>query len=370
MARRLQEGPLFSRVAEVSYDPSGGSAWLAELAGARDTPLLVRGVARHIAPELMERWSFELLASRCERAPLASKGRAADGLIEQGDTRTWLPIVPSAYLRELAAAEEADGAPRGGLAPPGSAAAAALSSGERTTVDWSAYAQAGKVQQGYLSHWDLVDLVPACQQELRALHALWPRSSTCFDVAWVGPPNTFTGLHWDYPNNWLTQVRGTKEVLLFMRDQAARLPLSPKYDYGSENCRVDLTRLADGGGGGGGGGDAEAAQLFCETKGLYCRLEPGDCLYIPRRTFHAVNSLSPSISVSSFGHSPAELVSRGLFMVLRDWLHTAGLHNGRPWGSCTCHASSARRPLAGRALLLAATAALAYYSQRRWGTAT
>ena len=154
-----------------------------------------------------------------------------------------------------------------------------------------------------------------------------------------------TGLHWDWPDNWLVQLQGEKELLLFHRSQAPHLPLSEKYDYGADLAVVDITHL-----------EGEAAQLFRRARGQYVRLRPGDCLFIPHRTYHAVISLSPSVSVSAFGHSLGQLVTTGLVMIVRDGLHVLGLWNGRAWGSCTCHGRGERRPWAGRALLVAAAA--------------
>jgi Cupin-like domain len=163
-----------------------------------------------------------------------------------------------------------------------------------------------------------------------------------------------TGLHWDWPDNWLVQLQGEKELILFDRSQAEYLPLNQTYDYGAELCVVDITSLT-----------GEAAARFRQARGQYVRLQPGDALFIPQRTFHAVISLTPSVSVSAFGHSLSQLLTTGLFMIVRDLLHQLGLWNGRRWGACTCHSRADRRPWAGRAILAALCVAAAAAALRR-----
>ena len=144
-------------------------------------------------------------------------------------------------------------------------------------------------------------------------------------------------------------MRGVKELLLFPPSQAHALPLTAKYDPGARLCAVDVTRIADG------GGAAEAAAAG--ARGWHVRLEAGDTLYIPKGTFHAVVALSPSLSISSFGHAPLELVTNGLLIELRDALHRAGLLR---WGDCSCHGAGTPRPRAAAAAVAAAAASIAF----------
>lgn len=93
-----------------------------------------------------------------------------------------------------------------------------------------------------------------------------------------------------------------------------------------------------------------------QARGWYVRLQPGDALFVPKGTFHAVVSLSPSVSYSAFGHTPVELlVTGGAPLQARDALHRAGLWR---WGRCTCHAEGAPRPRLAAAVLAAAAAAV------------
>ena len=147
----------------------------------------------------------------------------------------------------------------------------------------------------------------------------------------IGPANTLSGLHFDFPNNWFCQVRGTKEFILFQNDQSPHLSVARKYDWGATLSGVDVARLDE---------QPAVRDRFAQAHGFYARVEAGDALYIPRRTWHGVVSLTPSVSIGIFGLTPPEIIIGGGKATLLDWLHHAHLYR---WGNCTCH-----RHLAGR----------------------
>ena len=115
------------------------------------------------------------------------------------------------------------------------------------------------------------------------------------------------------------------------------------------SCSLDITRLPFSAPG--------SLAAFASASGaLYCRLEAGDSLFIPPFWFHAVVALSPSASLSAFGHSPASLFTTGLGLELLDAAHQLGLWR---WGHCFCHAAGEPRPLGAAALAAAAVGAAA-----------
>ena len=71
---------------------------------------------------------------------------------------------------------------------------------------------------------------------------------------------------------------------------------------------------------------------------MYARVEAGDALFIPKRTWHAVVALEPSVSLAVFGLTPSEIVIGGGRAELRGLLHRLGLYR---WGNCACHARAA-----------------------------
>lgn len=104
--------------------------------------------------------------------------------------------------------------------------------------------------------------------------------------AWLGPARTVTPLHTDPHHNLLCQVLGAKLVLLFAPDQAARLY---PFEAGLTTNSSQVDARAP---------DAARFPTYAAAKGLRCRLDAGQALYIPPGWWHYVESLSPSASVS------------------------------------------------------------------------
>jgi lysine-specific demethylase 8 len=313
-------GPTFRLVDEVAWDDlvrRGGF-------GPRAAPLLVRGAVR--AWPAWERWSFDRLAALRRADGSAVVFRFQNGLVEQGVTRPPLDLPVAPYLRELARAA-AQAPPRDSGLLPGSRRHR-LAPGEEFRLDWL-YLQSFAPDRVYLAQWNILDEFPGLRRDF-AIHRLWPGWRWTWEFVFIGPADTVTGLHYDFPNNWFCQVRGTKEVILFPPDQSRHMCRSRKYDWGATLSDIDITRL-----------DRQPAEraAFGRARGLYARVGPGDALFIPRRTWHAVVALEPSISLAVFGLTPWEIVAGGGPSELRHLLHTLRLYR---WGNCTCHRMPAR----------------------------
>jgi ribosomal protein L16 Arg81 hydroxylase len=130
--------------------------------------------------------------------------------------------------------------------------------------------------------------------------------------AWFGTAGTVTRLHYDSYENLLTQVWGYKYVRLYSQEDSKYLyPIVPA---------ATSTAAA-----GKGGADAAAAAapkdattsqgnvsavdeddenrflshpLARNARPMDAILGPGDCLYIPARTWHYVRSITPSFSIN------------------------------------------------------------------------
>mmetsp|Transcript_65625 Transcript_65625/g.148099 ORF Transcript_65625/g.148099 Transcript_65625/m.148099 type:complete len:273 (+) Transcript_65625:238-1056(+) len=105
-------------------------------------------------------------------------------------------------------------------------------------------------------------------------------------MAWLGPKGTVTPCHRDPYHNAFAQVTGAKHFLLFAPSDERLLypsqdPLQPN------SSRVDVEAP-----------DLEAFPHFSEATPFEATLEAGDLLYIPRRWWHHVRSLSRSTSVT------------------------------------------------------------------------
>jgi len=181
----------------------------------------------------------------------------------------------------------------------------------------------------YLAQWHILDELPELRKDFD-IRRLWPGWRWTWEFVFIGPAQTVTGLHYDFPNNWFCQVRGTKEVIVFPPDQRRYMCRGRKYDWGATLSDIDISRLDE---------QPERRATFAKANGYYARVEAGDALFIPRRNWHAVVALEPSISLAAFGLRPAEIVIGGGASTTRQLLHKLHLYR---WGNCTCH--KMRRP--------------------------
>ena len=180
----------------------------------------------------------------------------------------------------------------------------------------------------YLAQWDILQKFPGLRADL-AIKRLWPGVRLTWEYVFMGPANTVTGLHNDFPHNWFCQLTGTKEFILFAPEQSAHLCPARKYDWGATLSDINISRLTE---------QTAALAAFQKAHGTYARVEAGDALFVPRRTWHSVVSLAPSISLGMFGLTPFEVATGGAWATLRDWAHHLHLYR---WGNCTCHPGTA-----------------------------
>ena len=308
-------GPTFQFADEITWEALQADGGF----GARDTPLLVKGAVR--AWPAWDRWSFERLGDL--RRPDGSEVvfRFQNGLVEQGVTRQPLDLPISPYIRDLAKQAGRPLSDNVGLLP--NRRRRQIARGEEFHLDWS-YMNSFEATRVYLAQWNILDEFRDMRRDF-AIRTLWPGWRWTWEFVFIGPAQTVTGVHYDFPNNWFCQVRGTKEVILFPPDQTPYMCKARKYDWGATLSDIDISRLDEL--------PRERAQ-FEKAHGWYARVEAGDALFIPRQNWHAVVALEPSISLGVFGLTPLEIILRGGFSEAKQLLHRLHLYR---WGNCTCH---------------------------------
>jgi hypothetical protein len=310
-------GPTFQLIEQINVedlDKIGGF-------GLRTTPVLVKGALK--SWPIWERWSFDYLASLRRPDGKEVVYRFQDGLCEQGPTNEepTLPVMP--YIAELAEAARQPIPEDRGLMT--AERYSKLQPGESFHLDWS-YMQTFKADKLYLGEWHILKVFPHLRKDF-AIQELWPGCRLSWEYVFIGPAQTVTGFHFDFPNNWLCQVRGTKEFLLFAPDQNKYMCKSKKYAWGSTLSDIDVSRLPSQ--------PYESAQ-FAQAHGTYARVEAGDALFIPKGYWHSVVALEPCISLAVFGLTPLEVVIEGAQSETLSLLHTLGLYAR---GNCACHQS-------------------------------
>jgi lysine-specific demethylase 8 len=283
-------------------------------------PLLVRGAIKQWPA--YSRWTFDRLA----RLRGAEGGEVVtsfqNGLVEQGRTRQPVLQAIKPYLEDLARQPVPD-VSETGLLP--SSLRRASAGGGPLTLDWD-FMRTFEPRRVYLAQWNILQQFP----ELRAdfdIRTLWPGWRWTWEYTFIGPALTVTGLHYDFPSNWFCMVAGTKEFLLFPEEQTPYLCRSRKYDWGATLSDIDITRLHE---------QPRESATFSRARGWYARVESGDALFVPARTWHGVVSLAPSISLAVFGLTAREIIAGGIPSETRSLLHKLHLYR---WGNCTCHAA-------------------------------
>jgi hypothetical protein len=310
---RDYHGPSFELVDTVTWDELDRAGGF----GPRDTPLLIKGAVRNWPA--WEKWSFDNLAEL--RRPDGSEVvfRFQNGLVEQGVTRQPLDLKINPYIRELASAPPRN-VNRGLMRDE---RLAKIEPGERFHLDWG-HMKSFQPTKVYLAQWHILEEFPELKNDFD-IRRIWPGWRWTWEFVFIGPADTVTGLHYDFPNNWFCQVRGTKEVMVFSPDQRPFMCKSRKYDWGATLSDIDITRLDE---------QPRERAALAKAHGRYARVEAGDALFIPRRNWHSVVSLEPSISLAVFGLTPWEIVSGGGPSEARHLLHKMHLYR---WGNCTCH---------------------------------
>lgn len=251
-------------------------------------PVVLRGAARSWPSS--SKWTFRWLADRLSASRVSSASAysgAPSPPSEQGATPAPLVLAPAPYLLGLAEAEESLAAASSNtpLFEPISGVTSHGYYTLRLNLDQ-------RPETPYLSQWSMMDECPALAADL-AVHSLWPRTSMVWSHVFLGPRGTVTGLHYDWNSNMFTQLRGTKDWIMFPQSESDKMSPSRKYDYGASCCDVELTRPERM--------SAAARARFAQARGWHARLQPGDVLFVPRGTWHAVASNSASISVAAFG---------------------------------------------------------------------
>lgn len=311
-------GPQFQQVETIHWrdlEQRGGFK-------PRTRPLLVKGAIERWPAS--QNWTFDKLAALRRPDGSAVVTSFQNGLVEQGVTREPVIQAVAPYLQRLAAAAQTirnTNIDDIGLLP--NRRRLALAADETFTLDWD-YLKTFTADQVYLAQWYILNEFPELRKDFE-IGQLWPGLRRTWEYTFIGPANTVTGLHYDFPNNWFCQVSGVKEFLFFPPDQSEYLSPSKKYDWGATLSDVDISRFDV---------PSRERELFGYAQGLYARVETGDALFVPSKTWHAVVSLLPSISLAVFGLTPWEIVAGGVPSETRSLLHKLHLYR---WGNCTCH---------------------------------
>lgn len=104
---------------------------------------------------------------------------------------------------------------------------------------------------------------------------------------WFGPGNNLTPLHYDAANNFLTQIRGRKQLMLCPPRETARLYPYPFRYVGNHISQVNVASP-----------DLTQFPAWAQADRAVVELDPGDMLFIPTYWWHAVWGIDQNMSIS------------------------------------------------------------------------
>jgi Cupin-like domain len=310
-------GPTFQLVDTISAEEFEN-----KMGKTFNRPLLVKGAVKQWPA--WEKWTFSQIAKLKNPKGQEVITSFQNGLVEQGVTKEPLMLPTTPYLLELeAAAKKTREEWRDdiGLCP--DRVWKNLRREDEFHLNWS-HLQSFTPNKIYLAQWDILNEFPELKKDFE-IRSLWKEWRWTWEYVFIGPSNTVTGLHYDFPNNWFCQMQGVKEFLLFPPENTPYMCKSKKYDWGATLSDINISKLHE---------QKNESTSFEKTRGLYARVEAGDALFVPRKTWHAVISLEPSISLAVFGLTFPEIILGGGAAEIRALAHRLHLYR---WGNCTCH---------------------------------
>lgn len=213
--------------------------------------------------------------------------------------------------------------------------------------------QGSKARNLYISEWEDID--EECPDILEDVMGMWPftdslpwgpmlpfsnfifdasggrldigemtgMDSPLYPALWWGPGGVRTGLHYDTEQfNLLCQVRGRKNVTFMSPAQTPHLYMNDVWDQSAGISRVNMWDV-----------DEKQYPRFRDAVRAHVVIEPGDVLVVPAYWWHAVESLTESISVSARVDNTRVTE---LWDSVLNKLHKLGLYKNCK-GCCTCH---------------------------------
>lgn len=179
-----------------------------------------------------------------------------------------------------------------------------------------------KKTPAYLTLFEIFRLFPHLKQDVD--FSIFTKYTKVNDIfAWVGPPGTVTGLHYDSLNNLLAQVMGRKLVILVSPKYNSKMYISKKYELGAVSSEVDINNYNE-----------NTHPKFKDVDFMSVILKPGDVLFIPKNWWHYVKAIDTSISISNFGALFSDVIFTKPKERILHSLHCRGYYRKN---NCTCH---------------------------------
>ena len=151
-----------------------------------------------------------------------------------------------------------------------------------------------KCSDGFFGHYYFGSLSSSLKSDILPDHFLYYTSDDHVagrQFVWISSSGMITHTHFDQDYNFFVQLVGQKRFTLWTPSQHELMYVYPRVHPLWHKSRVSFQAP-----------DNQRFQQFRKVKPVQIVLEPGDVLYVPPYTWHFVETLSPSVSLSTWSN--------------------------------------------------------------------
>ena len=147
---------------------------------------------------------------------------------------------------------------------------------------------------GFLGHYYFGTVPKRLKKDLkpdRFLYNLEKDYEAKKQFMWISSAGMITHTHFDQDFNIFVQLVGSKRFTLWSPSQHESLYIYPRVHPLWHKSRINPTHP-----------DPVSMRRFSRSRPLQVELDPGDMLFVPPYTWHYVETLTPSVSLSTWSH--------------------------------------------------------------------
>ena len=147
---------------------------------------------------------------------------------------------------------------------------------------------------GYRGHYYFGSVPKSLKDDLKPDRLLYNTDkdySAGKQFIWLSSAGMITHAHFDQDFNFFVQLVGEKRFTLWSPSQHELLSVYPRVHPMWHKSRINMMAP-----------DTNRFPLFSQSRALQVTVKPGDVLFIPPYTWHYVETLSPSVSLSTWSH--------------------------------------------------------------------
>ena len=151
-----------------------------------------------------------------------------------------------------------------------------------------------RCSDGFVGHYYFGEVPDGLKKDIqpdRLLYHTGKDIEAARQFLWISSPGMITHTHFDQDYNFFVQLVGEKRFTLWAAEQHELMYMYPRVHPLWHKSRVNIHEV-----------DISKFPGFSRARAVQVKLGPGDMLYLPPYTWHYVETLSPSVSLSTWSH--------------------------------------------------------------------